>query len=202
MLCTWCLCKNKLSCSQCDAPCRQLSKLDQGMSSCGPSVRIIPPPPQSMQCIARFVCNPHAVCQQLLPSTCDEEFETFSQFLFAHMTTSRGATQQHPGQQKEQLPSSCSEDMFCGNGFCHGCVQRNYRASEKMRHRPQHCGPSPESLLHIHGVHPPETARIWGEMSRNSGTSKRMLPLATKYVRGKSGFSAVLSITVKMLPHW
>ena len=81
-----------------NASCRQLTQLDQGMNSCGPSVGIIciPLPPPSMHRIARFDCHPHAVFQQLLPSTCTEEFETFSQFLFAHMTTSWGPTQQHP----------------------------------------------------------------------------------------------------------
>ena len=129
-VCAW----SQPSCFQCDAPCGQLTKMDQSMSSCGPSVRIIciPPPPPSMHRIARFVCNPHAVRQQLLPSTCAEEFEAFSQFLFAHMTASQ-KTQQHPGKQQKQLPPSCSADMFCGNGFCQSCVQRNSeRASEKM----------------------------------------------------------------------
>ena len=85
MPCTWCRFQMRRA-------LQTTHPTDQGMSSCGPSVGIIciPPPPPSMHRIARFDCHPHAVFQQLLPSTCAEEFETFPQFLFAHMTTSWG----------------------------------------------------------------------------------------------------------------
>ena len=86
--------------------------------------------------------------------------KTFSQFLFAHMSASRRATEQHPGKQEKQLPPTNSPDMFSANDFCQCCAMQSGTGREENVGRTSTlplCGTTPQHQRCGSGVNCLET---------------------------------------------